>query len=530
MIYALKLLVVVFTVGCIAQYLFRNAFRDIFSPVEYKRAWTLLLLGVVASYLCKLPVVFLVVVAVIAIYGANAVGRGPAGKVAVFLLMVVALPPIRLSLGGFGSINYVLSLDPPRMLALVLLGWAAIELASMKAVPRAMRFFWIDIFVVGYQVLRIALVMPHSTFTTLARLLVETTLDILLPYFVITRSLRSLADLRFAAGHLLVGLAFAASVGVAELALQHNLYSGLQAIYDMRWQLTYVLMRGGLIRVQSDTPQPIILAFMMLFGIGLWYWLLNAQWRRPAVAALFATFALTLVATFSRGPWLAAGLIMVALFAMRRMSVSVFRIFLIVAVLAAVGLKLGNADTAVMSSLSALFGSSETDISSIEYRRQLLDTSLALIKQSPWLGVPNYAAQMQALKQGEGIIDLVNSYLAIMLDAGIIGLALYLFPFLMVIHRLLSALRQREESGVEKRSRFAMAMIALTIGCLFAIFTASSWGIMPLLLTLLLAFSMAWLGMSPEERNSSEVRVEVEDPVQNARRLAHQLSIGARVS
>jgi O-antigen ligase len=385
-------------------------------------------------------------------------------------------------------------------LSLLLLGWAALEIMSLKPAPRTVKFFWIDLLVVGYQALRWALVVPHSNTTTLARLAVESFLDILLPYFVVSRGVRSMADLRLVGGHLLIGITFAAVVGVAETLLQHNLYSGLQTMYGVRWQLTYALMRGNLIRIQATTPQPIVLAFMLLFGIGLGYWLKGPQWRRPAVFALFATIFIAEIGTFSRGPWLSAGVIVLALVAMRRLSASAFRATLCLVLLGAVLIKMMGADEQVIAALGALFGSDKADLSSIEYRRELLDTSLALIKQSPWLGVPNYASQMQNLRQGEGIIDIVNSYVAIMLDAGLVGLVLYVLPFAIVLNRLITAVRRPAYGASEGGNRFAQAFAALILGCLFAIFTASTFSIIPVLLTLLLSLSTAWLGLSLRRR------------------------------
>ena len=440
-------------------------------------------------------------------------GRGAVGKIAVFLLLIIALPPIRLNIGGFGGINYLISLSHVRILSLVLMVPAAIELAGVKRSPPVNRFFPVDVLVVGYQLLRVGLQFPGSTVTTDARMLVEASLDVVLPYFVVTRGLRSMADLRFVAAHLFLGLAFCAAVAVGEFVSQHNLYSGLQSVYEIQWQLTYTLMRGGLLRVQAVAPQPIILAFMMVIGLGLACWFNVSQWRRPSVAALLSAFLIALVATFSRGQWLAAGLLVLALLAMRWMTPKAFRIVLVCAVLAGVGLKVANVDSQVVSALGAVFGSTDVELSSIQYRQQLLDTSLALIKQSPWLGVPNYAAQMQSLRQGEGIIDLVNTYVAVLLDAGVVGLTLFLLPYVVVVNRLLNALRPSTAAPEIEGDRFAAALIALTIACLFAIFTTSNWGTMPLLLTLLLALPTAWLGFTVDERNSTGTPIDLQLPL-----------------
>jgi O-antigen ligase len=530
-IYALKLLTVVFSVACLAAYVFRSAFADIFSKVEYHRVWRIVLVGIVASYLCKIPAVFLLAVAVIGLVGASATGRGPAGKIGIYLLLACTLPPINVVLGGIGGLNYILSLDHRRVLSLVLLSWAALEILTTKSPQRSTRFLAIDVLIVSYQALRFALMVPHSTYTTLARMVVESTLDILLPYFVVTRGVRSMADLRFVGGHLFIGVAFAAAVGVTETLLQHNLYSGLQSIYDMRWQLTYALMRGSLIRIQATTPEPIILAFLLLFGIGLGYWLKGGQqWRRPSVLSLFVAIFIAEIATFSRGPWLGGALILLALVAMRRLSATAFKIALIALVLFGVFLKVVNADQQVVAALGALFGSDKSDIASIEYRRQLLDTSLALIKQSPWFGVPNYAAQMQDLRQGEGIIDVVNSYVAIMLDAGVVGLVIYLLPFIVVLNRLISSIQRRERGAIEGGNRFAAAFAALILGCLFAIFTASTFNVIPLLLTLLVSLPTAWLSLPIEERGAAGNKADIDLDIPDDPLRRHPAWIAGRLS
>jgi O-antigen ligase len=529
-IYALKLLIVVFAATCIAAWVFRSAFRDIFTKTEYRRVWQIVLLGVVASYLSQLPAVFLLVIAGLGIYAAAITHHGPAGKIGIYLLLACTLPPINLHLGGFGGINYLLDLDHRRVLSMVLLTWAAIEIAATKSTPRATSFVWIDLLVVGYQALRFALQMPHSTFTTQARILVESTFDILLPYFVVTRGLRSMADLRFVGGHLFVGITFAAAVACTETLLQHNLFSGLQSIYNVKWQLTYALMRGSLIRVQATMPQPIILAFLLLFGIGLGYWFKGQQWRRPAVFALFATIAIAEITTFSRGPWLGAAVILLAFLAMRHLSAAAFKAACVALVMGGVALKLAGADQQIVTVLGAIFGSEQADISSIEYRRELLDTSLALIKQSPWLGVPNYAAQMQSLRQGEGIIDVVNTYVAILLDAGAIGLAVYLLPLLIVANRLISAVRRSASGSLDDGSRFAVAMVALILGCLFSIFTTSTWGIMPQLMTMLLALPAAWLALPVEERGASASKADIDLEIPDDPLRRQPLWIGGRLS
>jgi O-antigen ligase len=141
------------------------------------------------------------------------------------------------------------------------------------------------------------------------------------------------------------------------------------------------------------------------------------------------------------------------------------------------------------------------DLSSIDYRRQLLDDSIALLKQRPWTGVPDYQVQLQSLRQGEGIIDIVNTYIVVMLNTGVIGLALYLLPYWIIIRSLLRSLpARRDDPFPPGNRRFVNGMVSLTVASLITIFTTSTIGLMPLLLLMLLALPRAWLAIPSAER------------------------------
>ena len=502
MIYALKLLFAVLFVTGAAMMVYRNGFRGLMSAADYRRAWMLVLVTMVACYLCKFPALFMLVLAGIAMYGSAATGSTPVGALCVYLLLSIVVPPISLDIGGVGGINHVLEIDHFRLLALAVLVVPAVRLVSTKRPPGYGGLLALDLAVLSYPLLRIALAIPYSTTTTSARSFVEAILDLWLPYYVATRAIRNLADLRAVATHIAIGLLFGASVGVVEELIQHNLFTGLEGVYGITWQLSYVLMRGGLIRVQAMTQQPIILAAAMVFGLGLWVWLRGLEWRKARAVLGFLALLGTLVFTWSRGPWLGAIVLGLMFLAMRKLSGNGMRVLLVLGVAAAVIAKAAGADAAIAAGIAAMFGGDQGDLSTIDYRRELLDTSLALIRQSPWLGVPDYAAQMQSLKQGQGIIDIVNSYIAVMLSAGVIGLGLFMAPFVIVIHRLLGFLRRDERGVIAAHSRFAVAMVAISAAFLFIIFTTSIFGVLPLLLMLLVALPGAWLAMPAQERDA----------------------------
>lgn len=499
MIYALKLLLPVLVICGLAWYGLRAAFAPLLSKPQYDRAWFVIVLATLVVFLGHSTMLYAIGIAAVAFFAQAHLGGGIRGKLAAFMLMIMILPPLTWQLGGIGDINYVLGLTGPRILALVLLSGPALKLITDRRIKREGWVAPLDLAVLAYQVLKIGLMVPHSTPTGLLRMLVESTLDILLPYYVASRAIRTQSDLRFLLSHLALGLTFTAGVGFAEYFAHRNFYSELQWLYGYKWSLTMTLMRGDHLRVQAATPQPIVLAFEMIFAIGLWTYLRGQDWQRWPVRGVYALLIGCLYFTFSRGPLICAVIFGLAFLGLRKMKVRAFVSLFLVLLAIAVVMKVVGADQIAISALGAIFGSSDADLSSINYRNELLDTALALLRQSPWLGVPDYASQMQALRQGEGIIDLVNSYIAIALDAGVIGLTIYVVPYVLAFRRMVRvpglALR---EAGDANAGWFTATFLAMTIALLLTIFTTSTFFTMPFLLVMLLALPIARLAMAAD--------------------------------
>ena len=513
MIYALKLLFPVLVVCALAGMFLRPAFAPLLEPRQYARVWLIIVIATVVAFLGQSTVIYGLGVLVIARFARSYLGGNVRANLAAFMLLVVILPPLTWQLGGLGDINYLLALTGPRLLALALLVGPAVQLLGDRRIKRERWVAPLDFAVVGYQLLKIVLAAPGSPGTTVLRSMLESVLDVLLPYFVMSRAIRTESDMRFILSHGMLGLVFQAAVGFTEFFVHRDLYSELQWVYGYKWQLTMNLMRGDHLRVQAATPQPIVFAFEMIFALGLWTYLRGRESKQWPVRWVFILLVCSLLFTFSRGPWIGALTFGGALLAARRLPVKSFVALLATLAVVAVLVKMTGVDTAVIAMLGGVFGSSEADMSSILYRNQLLDTALALLKQSPWLGVPNYAAQMQDLRQGEGIIDLVNSYVAIALDTGVIGLVVYLLPYVLILRRLLRepGLSRRDPGprGDASAGWFAATLLAMSIAMLLTIFTTSVFFTMPFMLILLIALPIARLSMKAEE---VDIPLEIKPP------------------
>jgi len=86
----------------------------------------------------------------------------------------------------------------------------------------------------------------------------------------------------------------------------------------------------------------------------------------------------------------------------------------------------------------------EVESNTIDYRQRLFDVGWAYVMQFPFFGSDDYlyAPEMQGLVQGQGIIDIVNSYLQVALDKGIVGLTLFVAISALAALNGLKAIKQ----------------------------------------------------------------------------------------
>jgi O-antigen ligase len=115
-------------------------------------------------------------------------------------------------------------------------------------------------------------------------------------------------------------------------------------------------------------------------------------------------------------------------------------------------------------------GKAEQD--SIEYRGRLSDTSWALVDQHPWFGDPFATLKMESLRQGQGIIDIVNGYLYTALFTGYVGLSLLCGVFALALLAGYRALRVFKVAGDGDGRATAAALVAAMVATTVYIATA----------------------------------------------------------
>ena len=196
-----------------------------------------------------------------------------------------------------------------------------------------------------------------------------------------------------------------------------------------------------------------------------------------------------LIAPLSRGPWIGVAALLATYIATGSQA---FRRLGMVAMAGLVTLPL----LAILPGgrkvidLLPFIGSIETG--GISYREQVMENGLIVIQRNPWFGSVDFlkTPEMEALRQGQGIIDIVNTYVGITLSYGIVGLGLFVGFFAMTLIGIRKAMRTIPDKDDEMH-RLGRALFATLTGILVIITTVSSITIIPVVY-----WSVAGLGVA----------------------------------
>jgi O-antigen ligase len=396
---------------------------------------------------------------------------------ALFLALLFVAPPVQQDVPGLGLVNFFFALSPPRLFTLVLL--LPLFLRAVRQ-PRA----WhgtlprlADLLFFAYLGVQILLLARESSVTSAMRTVFYLFVDLVLPYFVFSRALDSLAKLRDAVAALVVAGLVLAAVGVFESSRGWLLYGPLTQSWGAADPLVYV-WRSGLLRAMGSTGHAIALGCVLAICLLLFLPLharMRTGWQRHALLLLFVA---GLFSALSRGPWLGAvaGLLLYLALGERparnllSFAASGLGGLAIVSMLPFGGFILG---------LIPFFGT--VDAGNIDYRERLLRNAGELIWRHPLLGSNDYEERLAAMGmvQGQGIVDIVNSYVQVTLESGITGLVLYAGLLAVALFSAMSARRLALRLHQQEAAEFGRALAAAQLALIVIVGTVSSIGVIP---------------------------------------------------
>lgn len=422
-----------------------------------------------------------------------------------FMLLLLAAPPTEMAIPGFGLVDHLFVLNHYRLLALVLLLPTAMRLARNADVAK-----WgaspVDWAVLAYLLWISLLGFRETSLTNGVRITFLNVIDYFLPYYVASRSLREYQCFRAVFAAVVLGAAIVSVTAIAEVLLGWRLY--LAAAHELgfsNFPLSYK-MRGPFLRPAATVIDSIMVGWVIVMSMGGLLIVAAGRDTNYYIRGAWLLVIFGVIASMSRAPWVASIVLMV-IFVLQSDAplTSILKIAFVLSV-ALVAASLSPFGKSIMA-LLPFVGSAEQG--SVDYRIDWFSVALPVIERNFLFGDIRVldAPELQVMRQGEGIIDLVNSYLGILLFSGFIGLLLYLSSF---VFALLFVQRGKRWCDHDSNT-LGRTLIAILLVNAFMLMTVSSILIAPLLIYSSLGWCSAY-GLMCFHKNKKNFRMQFAKP------------------
>jgi O-antigen ligase len=462
-----RALFVVVALAMPAFYISRRIAGSVIAHREFsvwRNAWFIV---TVAEFLFGNFFVFAAMIVVTCLYALSI----RAATVGLFFVLLFVAPLIAVPIGGLGIVNELIDINNARLLAIVLLLPILFVTGGVSRRNRA-GYVTPDRLVVGYVLLMIALEFRRSEITNVMRVATQLTLDVLIPYWACSRAVTSVADFRK------VLLAFVIAVIPLSLIAVFETTRGWLLYNSVDWGMVdFYALREGMLRASASSGSSIVLGYILMVGIG--FMLAIRQMILPRIfgAIVLAILTAGLVATLSRGPWVGASVLILAFLVTGPNSVANLGMFILIGAVALAFLLLTPVGERLLDFLPFI---GSVDANSVVYRMHLFENAIEVIQHNLWFGSVDYLStrEMQELRQGQGIIDIVNTYLRVTLNYGLVGLTLFLGIFGTILIGLRRVLKFEviQDIGFKVYVRASMATL---IAILVTLGTVSSTEFIP---------------------------------------------------
>lgn len=486
----IRALVVILLLSLIAFAITRKLAYEVLSPAEFKRRRNLWL-GF-SSFSFLVPNFWLIIIAIAVFsYLASKKDKMIAG---LFIFLIFILPSKSSEMGSIGSIN-LFAMTPQRAIIMAMLLPLFFKLFQQNDTP-ALGKLTADKFVIAYLLLAAILNTRDNTITDVLRDSFVLFIDIFLPYYIFSRTIRTREDIKQVIMSLVIAAVILSLITMFESIKHWHLYTSIMNYWDVGSGGGAYLQRADLLRPKA-TIGPIPLGFTFAVAFGLFLALSQSFTSKKQIYFIFFLLGTGLILSLSRGPWV-GGAFIVALFiltgknGLKRLTLLTLLAVLLIPVVSL--LPYGDKLTALIP----FYGDDASG--TIDYRQRLLQQSAVLIKQNPLFGKTKVlqSPELEELRQGQGIIDIVNTFVSVVLSKGLVGLMLFVGAFLAVVLGLIKTLGKI--SDPDSFDKFAgRSLLATTLGIMLIIFTVSSVSVIPLLYWSVLGLGVAYIHVMKSE-------------------------------
>lgn len=457
---------------------------SIIGTENFKRRRNLWFLLTLAAFLGRNFWIYVAIATPLLIY----TNRRETNPPALFFIALFILPIASAPIPGMGLINFFFDLSHARLLELLILLPAFLFLRRQSDTTSFGRT-GSDKALAGYLILTSVLYLRDPNVTNALRQVFYIFIDVFLPFYVISRSLKNLQAFRDALLCLVLATMIVALLAFFEFSKHWLLYSAVSQTLGLEDGMTGYLPRDGLLRALVTAGQPIALGFLMAVGIGIYLFIQrsikNKLLRRTGMTILAAG----LFAPLSRGPWVGTAVLLVVFLATGRYAVRRLMTLALTIILALPLISVLPGGEKIIN-LLPFIGSTETE--NVDYRERLITNSVIVIKRNLLFGSIDYlhTPEMESMRQGQGIIDIVNSYIRVALDTGLIGLGLFVAFFAMTLSGIHRGMRSIPDKDSEEYL-LGRALFATLLSIMLIIFSVSSITIIPTIY-----WSVAGLGVA----------------------------------
>jgi hypothetical protein len=430
-------------------------------------------------------------------------GRKDSNPAAVYLLLLQVIPSISVTVPMVGM-SRLFDIDNYFLLSLFVMLPAAARLWKSKETAGIRGLETMDVLLLSFGLLTAFLYLHPEisdnevnafTFTDALRRAFLFFINVYIPYFVISRSASSRRVIVENMSTLCLSCALMAAIALFETARHWLLYADLADHWGYVMPISPYDLRNADLRAMASTGHPLALGYLLAMAYGFWLYLQShlksARYRFGVPLLLW----LGLIVTYSRGPWILAACVFFIFYALRPRAIpglikaASLAVFVIVVIsFTPLGDKIAKA--------LPFFGASQED-ASVVYRHRLFDHAWQIIQESPFLGDQYALLKMQDLRQGQGIIDIINAFVGVLLGNGFVGLSLFLGFILIGLFKSLKLCRQVRATDRDF-SILGASLVSCILGTLIMMADGSFGGGLERLFYVLaaLATAYAYLGRS----------------------------------
>jgi len=415
----------------------------------------------------------------------NAVAPG-----VMFSALLLAIPGFQYELSGFGPIQTLFSITFSRLLVWFILIPALI---SQMRHPHRKAFGssptdWVAL-LPGFVIF--GLQIQFDSLTNTLRAVFYFLSDSFLIFYAMSRLPRDRRDLSEAIWGFCVGIGAISLIAVFEFSNRWLMYDGLDDAIGTPTVLSYLVREGtGWLRAIASTGQPLVLGYVSAIATLLHLSVAPSPERKAWWLATLACLVAALFASISRGMWVG----FVAGYGAWLLSgPGAIKKATLAAVSGLLILGLASMTQGGEQVIQTLPFIGTSDQENVIYRQRLLEISLMVIRENLWLGSPSYMSHpaMQALIQGQGIIDIVNTFLGYALSSGVIGLSLFVSAFAFTMWGLWVRTRAKTQPE-DQLTRLGRGLFSALAATLVMITTTSSVGVIAMVYWMLIGLGVSY--------------------------------------